>query len=381
MTTKTKKRKKKAKVAKKAKTKPPKKASTPGTRRKPLCLVTGACGFIGSHMIEVLQKAGYRIRATDLPEAYAKDDRERGRFPGVLKDLGIEFVPSDVTRPESMREAVKGVSYVFHIAAVFSYSAPWEILKRVNVDGTRELLHMLSGEKSFKKIVLWGAGGVYGFPPAHSLPIREDDPKAPPNNYLESKHEQEQLVMRIGRETGLRYSIVRPTGVYGPRGVYGMGTMILPLAGMKRLFIPGSFTSRVPLVHVRDVCEAALFLAETRACDGEAYNLNDDTQMTVVEYMKHMGEVLRKPVTVLPPVPIRLMKAALIRLAALEAFVSRFLADRPRSLEADTINYLGVDITYSNQKLKDAGYEFRYPDARTGLRETVAWYRGSGWIS
>ncbi len=370
----------KKKVPNKARTKVPGRTPVRPSPQKPLCLVTGACGFIGSHMIEVLQEAGYRIRATDLPDTYSGDDRERGRFPSVLKELGVEFVPSDMTRPESLRQAVKGVSLVFHIAGVFSYSAPWDVLEQVNVDGTRKLLQALSSEKSFKKLVLWGAGGVYGFPPGQNLPIREEDPKAPPNDYLESKHRQEQLVIRTGRETGLRYSIVRPTGVYGPRGVYGMGTTILPLAGMKRLFIPGNFTSRVPLVHVRDVCAAALFLAENKACDGEAYNLNDDTQMTVVDYMKHMGQVLGKPVTVLPPVPIRLMKAVLTRLAALEAFVARLAPDRPRSLEEDTINYMGVDIAYSNEKLKDAGYAFHYPDARIGLRQTVEWYKGNGWI-
>ncbi len=357
----------------------PGRTSTPSRRRKPLCLVTGACGFIGSHMVEVLSEAGYRIRATDLPDAYAGEDREKGRFPGVLKDLNIEFVPSDMTRPESLKEAVKGASLVFHIAGVFSYSAAWETLERVNVHGTRELLRTLASERSFRKLVLWGAGGVYGFAPCRSLPIREGDPKAPPNDYLESKHRQEQLVIRAGRETGLRYSIVRPTGVYGPRGVYGMASMILPLAGMKRLFIPRNFTSRVPLVHVRDVCEAALFLAEQKKCDGQAYNLNDDTQITVVEYMKHMGQVLGKPVTVLPPVPIRLIKAFLTRLAGLEALLAR-LGDRPRSLEQDTIDYLGVDMAYSNRKLKDAGYTFRYPDARTGLRQTAEWYRQNGWI-
>jgi nucleoside-diphosphate-sugar epimerase len=366
---------------KKAKAKPSGKTAAKPPRRKPLCLVTGACGFIGSHMVEVLHQAGYRIRATDLPDAYSRDDQDRGRFPSVLKDLGIEFVPSDVTNPETLPDAVKGVSYVFHIAAVFSYSAPWEVLKRVNVDGTRELCRVLAGEKAFRKLVLWGAGGVYGFPPADSLPIREDDPKAPPNNYLKSKHEQERLVIQIGRKTGLRYSIVRPTGVYGPRGVYGMAKMILPLAKQKRLFMPWNLTTRVPLVHVRDVCEAALFLAKKKASDGEAYNLNDDTQMTVVEYMQHMGDVFGKPVTLLPPVPVSLMKALLNRLATLEALVSKFLVNRPRSLEPDTIQYLGVDIAYSNQKLKDAGYRFLYPDARAGLRETVDWYRRSGWIA
>jgi hypothetical protein len=100
----------------------------------------------------------------------------------------------------------------------------------------------------------------------------------------------------------------------------------------------------------------------------------------VVEYMKFMGELLGKPVTVLPPVPVRLVRVLLNGLAALEAFASRLSPGRARSLEPDTIRYLGVDIAYSNQKLKDAGYRFRYPDARAGLRETVDWYKTNGWM-
>ncbi len=348
--------------------------------RKPLCLVTGACGFIGTQMVEVLHEAGHRIRATDLPEAYERDDRRRGRFPGVLKDLGVEFIPSDVTRPETLRGVVHGVSYVFHIAAVFSYSAPWSLLERVNVEGTRNLCRLLLEEKGFRKLVLWGAGGVYGFPPREHLPIREEHPKAPPNDYLKSKHEQEQLVMRLGREEGLRFSIVRPTGVYGPRGVYGMAKIILPLAKMKRLSVPRNFRSRVPLVHVRDVCSAALFLSGKKEADGEAYNLNDDTEMTVVEFIQYMGELLHKPVVLLPPVPIRAMRMLMTGMARLDGLLSRHVLHRPPTLEVDTARYLGVDITYSNQKLKDLGYRFVYPDARIGLRDTVDWYRRHGWI-
>lgn len=372
------------KSKKKAATRKPKRKASTGaagkTTKPPVSLVTGACGFIGTTMVETLHAAGHRIRATDLAEAYARDDRQRGRFPSVLRNLGVDFAPSDVTQPETLRDLVQGVDHVFHIAAIFSYSAPWEALYRVNVEGTRDLCNLLLEQKGFKKLVLWGAGGVYGFPPPEMLPIREEDPKAPPNNYLKSKHEQEQLVMRLGRTRGLRYSIVRPTGVYGPRCVYGMGQTILPLGKPPRIFIPRNFTTRVPLVHVQDVCGAALHLSGTKASDGEAYNLNDDTQVTVVEFMEWMGEMLGKRVTRLPPVPVAPLKALLLGVARIEELVSRHVTHRPTKLEQDTIRYLGVDIAYSNQKLKDAGYVFKYPDAREGLRQTVDWYRAEGWL-
>ncbi len=345
----------------------------------PLSLVTGACGFIGTHMVQVLHEAGHRVRGTDLPEAFERDDPERGRFPGVLKDLGVEFIPSDMTRPDTLQTILEGVDYVFHIAAVFSYSAPWETLKRVNVDGTRELCNLILKKKKIKKLILWGAGGVYGFPPAEFLPVREEDPKAPPNHYLKSKHEQEQLVMALGRTRGLRYSIVRPTGVYGPRCMYGMGQMMLPLIRTRRVAVPRNFTTRVPLVHVRDVCAAALFLSRTKTADGEAYNLNDDTMMTVVEFMKTMADLQDKPFTRLPPVPIAPLKTVLQGAAFLEGTLAKHVTRMKPKLERDTIRFLGRDIAYSNQKLKDLGYRFLYPDARSGLRETIAWYRQEGW--
>jgi nucleoside-diphosphate-sugar epimerase len=358
----------------------PRRRTAAKRKESPLSLVTGACGFIGTTMVEVLHEAGHRIRATDLASAYERDDRTKGRFPSVVKNLGVEFVPSDMTRPETLSGLLDGVNYVFHIAAVFNYSAPWKTLKAVNIEGTRSLCTLLLQAKDFEKLVLWGAGGVYGFPPAEFLPIKEEDPKAPPNNYLKSKHEQEQLVMALGRTHGLRYSIVRPTGVYGPRCVYGMGQMIMTVAQQKRLAIPRNFTTRVPLVHVRDVCSAALFLATHREADSEACNLNDDTQMTLVEFFQFMGEILNKPVTLLPPFPIWALRSILLAAALVDEQVSRrFLKSAPH-LERDTINFLGKDISYSNQKLKDLGYRFLYPDARVGLRETVEWYRNQGWI-
>ncbi|MEW6443608.1 MAG: NAD-dependent epimerase/dehydratase family protein [bacterium] len=350
------------------------------TTARPLSLVTGSCGFIGSHMVEVLHQAGHRVRATDLGESYRTDDPGRGRFPGVLKALGVEFVPSDLTRPATLREAVKGVDYVFHVAGLFSYSAPWEALRKVNVDGTRELCGLVAAEKGFRRLVLWGAGGVYGFPPAEFLPIREEDPKAPPNDYLKSKHEQEQLVMRLGRTQGLRYTILRPTGVYGPRGIYGMGRLLMHYASRNHLAVPRNFTTRIPFVHVRDVCAAAHFLCSRGEALGEAFNLNDDTQVNMVEFVRYMGDLTGKPVRLLPPFPVSLLKGILLGAAAVEKTVSRRFTHHPPNLEKDTIRFLGKDISYSNRKLKDLGYVFLYPDARVGIRETVEWYRKEDWI-
>ena len=106
----------------------------------PLALVTGACGFIGSHLCEVLAEAGMMVRATDLPEVCKVDDRVRGRYPSVVRKSGAELVEADLTRPETLKGLLDGVDRVFHLGALFDYSAPFAELERVNVGGTRNLL-------------------------------------------------------------------------------------------------------------------------------------------------------------------------------------------------------------------------------------------------
>jgi nucleoside-diphosphate-sugar epimerase len=347
---------------------------------KPLSLVTGACGFMGTHMVEVLAEAGHRVRATDLESACAKDDRHRGRFPSVLRRLGVEIVPSDMTRPETLAPLCEGVDYVFHIAAVFSYSAPRDLLYKVNVEGTRALLDLLAGRPGLKRLVVWGAGGVYGYPTPAMLPLREELPVNPPNNYLASKAEQERLVMEYGRERGLPYAIIRPTTVYGPRAVYGGGQIFFSVARMKVVAAPRNLDGRVPLVHVRDVCRAALHLAEHPGAAGHIYNVNDDSQWTTVELMRYLARLLGKPFVALPPVPVSLFRRALVAAARLEGLVARYVTRKAPNLEEDSVQYLGRDFTYSNEKLKSTGFRFEVPDPAVGLRDTLEWYRKEGWL-
>ncbi len=343
-----------------------------------LCLVTGACGFLGTHMAEVLREAGHTVLATDLAQAYEQDDR--GRYPSVLKKLGIPFVPADLTTAVR-REPFEGIEYVFHIAGIFSYSAPWDLLHRVNVVGTRNLLEVLGTVGSLKKIVVWGAGGIYRLPKGpEDLPLTEDSPIEPASNYLKTKWEEEELVARFGLERKVRWSSVRPTTVYGPRSVYGGGQMFLDLMRMRKVVVPRNFTYKIPTVHVRDVCRAALFLAEHPETDGEAYNLNDDSQTSTVDFLRMVAEQAGRPFQLLPPFPLRIFKANLYLIAALGRLRKRWFGGKPPKFERDSLRYFGKDFVYSNEKLKKTGFRFDYPDFKVGLKETVAWYKAAGWV-
>ena len=327
-------------------------------------------------MVEVLLEAGHRVRATDLPQAYIKDDLRTGRFPSVLKKPGVEFVPADITDPEALKNILNDVDYVFHIAAIFSYSAPWELLYRVNVKGTEHLLRLLKTSPTFKKMVLWAAGGVYRSPKGlRDLPLNEASPIEPQNNYLKSKWAQEQLVKSFCRENGMRFSAIRPTTVYGPRAIYGGGQLFTDPLKMKKLMIPKNFQFRIPTVHVRDVCRGALYLAEHPETDGESYNMNDNSQTTTVQYMEMMARLTGKPFKTLPTIPIAFIRNSLLMVALLGRWKKKLFGGPNPKFEKDSLKYFGVDFVVANDKLKRTGFQFQYPEFYEGLRDTLPWYR------
>jgi len=356
-------------------------AAQPSPARKPVSLVTGACGFMGTHMVEMLHAAGHEVRATDLAEACKADDRDKGRFPSVLRDLGIEPISADLTKPHTLGSIAKGVDFVFHVAGLFSYSASWDALKAVNVGGTRALIRAVqAGSPGLKRFVMWGAGGVYGFRDNEGIPIREDDPPEPPNDYLKSKWRAEWEVIEAGRAGGLPYSIIRPTTVYGPRGVYGAGSLLMGSATNALPMVPANFTARIPFVHVVDVCKAALYLSGQPGAEGEIFNVNDDSKMTTVEFVKYVAALEGRSAMVIPGfLPVTAVRKFAGRLArTLQSLAALVGTSSP--LEADSADYLGRDVLYDNDKLKSLGYEFTYAHAMDGIRDTLRWYHDHGWI-
>jgi nucleoside-diphosphate-sugar epimerase len=268
---------------------------------------------------------------------------------------------------------------VFHIAAVFNYSAPFSVLEAVNVQGTRNLLELLRYQETFKKLVFWAAGGVYDLEAA-ALPVTEESPVKPANNYLLSKRKAEEVIAEFCNEHKMAYSMVRGTTVYGPRAVYGSGQMLMAAATMPVAAAPVNWTFRIPFGHVRDVCGAALHLAQKPSTDGEDYIVNDDSQLTNVEFFRFVAQITGHLFLPTPPVPIKAVKLVARPVAGALQWLSRNVTHTQSPLEVDTVDYLGLDVVYSNQKLKDTGYDFVYPDARHGIAETILWYQQNGWI-
>jgi len=326
-------------------------------------------------MVEVLKEAGHDVIAADLPSAWATESLEAAMYPDLVRSLAAKTFKIDLAEPATLEKLPTDVDYVFHVASIFSYTTPLEVMRKVNVEGTRELAERYLGSKRLKRWVQWGAGGVYGLPSNRDVEVfTEELAPEPGNNYLRSKWQQEFLVMELGRTRRLPYTIIRPTTVYGPRGGYGSRQLFLGVKDSPVVAIPGNLTGHIPYVHVRDVALAALHLARHPAAKNEVYNVSDDTDMTTVEYMRAMAKMYGKPFVKLPPVPLKQLLSLLSPLLKAQFHLTRDVLKVRPLVEPDMLAYVTEDFRFSNDKLKGTGFEFSYPDARQAFPETLRWY-------
>ncbi len=327
-------------------------------------LVTGACGFVGSHLVDyLLQMAGTVVRATDLPSA----DR-------AFQNPSSEFVHSDLRDLDSLRQVVQGVDVIYHAASLFRYSASWEDLCAVNVDGTRNLV-AAAIEAGTSKLVLISSSGVYGA--SRSLPIREEEPKRPSNAYERSKWEQELAVQETCLGSRLGTVILRPAPIYGPRNRYGIATIIQMIAKGQFPVISENLNKLVPLVHVADVVGAAVHLTDRPRAIGEAYIVVDDSTYRKYDLFSSLAPLLDTKVyhTQIPTPRI-----ALRTLARWSEWKARHITHSKPKVELATVDMMYNGYWYSNSKLKATGYRLLYPDPRIGLKDTIDWYRLHGWL-
>ena len=348
-----------------AKRKTAKKAQKPRANPK-VALVTGACGFAGSHMTDLLIEEGYSVIATDMETA----DRK-------YVNPAAEFIPADITIPETMKPLfAKKPAVVYHPAAIFDYEAPWDLCEKVNVGGMKNVCDM-SLSSGVRRLLLFSTVSVYGYPKAEELPVLEDNPKRPGTNYERSKWMQEEVAVEYISK-GLPTSIVRPAPLYGPRNVYGMATILFLLAKFPILPFPLNLDNRMVGVHVRDVCRTALFLADKTKAIGEAYNVIDNSSYTMREFAEHVCPLMG--VRIIPIfIPRELFFLIGNQAADLSRSVAKWIHTRP-FIEKDMVYYLKAIYSFSNEKLRSLGFKFDYPDLLEGLTETIEWYKENHYL-
>jgi len=235
-----------------------------------MILVTGATGFVGSHLVKRLRKDGLGVRAVVRTPAKAQ----------ALADLGVEVVPGDISDRASLEAAAAGIERVIHLVGIIQ-EAPGATFQSVHVDGTRELL------EASKK------AGVRHFMYQSALGTR---PNAK-SRYHQTKWEAEELVSK----SGIPFTILRPSLIYGPGDLF-----TIRLAEMIRLSpvlpVIGSGRSRIQPIFIDDVVECIRKIVTSDSYLNEIYKIGGPEELTYEEVTKAIAAALGvdRPVVHMP---------------------------------------------------------------------------------
>lgn len=248
-------------------------------------VVTGAAGFIGSHMVDVLLEHGYRVRGIDNLWGGRKEN-----LAHLEKNNDFAFAHKDIRELGQDDPLFKDVEYVFHFDIVPSIDQPKEYMS-VNIQGTVQVLEAARHAK-VKKFVYAASSSCYGL--ADELPTTESATISPQYPYALSKYMGEQATLHWGQVYHLPVNSIRMFNVYGPRsrtsGVYGavFGVFLAQKLNGKPFTVVGDGTQTRDFVFVRDVAHAFLMSAESKHRQ-EIYNLGANRPQSVNRLVELLG--------------------------------------------------------------------------------------------
>jgi len=256
-------------------------------------LVTGADGFIGSHLVERLVRDGTKVRAFCLYNSQGSwgwlDDS-----PREIRE-SIEVVLGDIRDPEFVAAACRGVDVVFHLAALiaipYSYVAPQSFIQ-TNVQGTANVLEA-ARRAEVRRVVHTSTSEVYGTP--ETLPIREGHPLRAQSPYAATKIAADQLALSYHLTYGLPVTVLRPFNTFGPRQ---SSRAVLPtiltqlLAGRSEIEL-GRLDPRRDLTYVADTVDGFVCAAEAPGIEGDVIQLGTGRAVSIGEVFDLCKKVAR----------------------------------------------------------------------------------------
>ena len=312
-------------------------------------LVTGADGFIGSHLVETLVRRGHDVRAFALYNSFDGRGWLDRSDPEVLERL--EVFMGDVRDPNGVRTAMRGCDVVLHLAALiaipYSYHSP-DTYVDTNVKGTLNVLQA-ARDLGVSRVVHTSTSEVYGT--ARFVPITEEHPLQAQSPYAASKVGADQLALSFHRSFDTPVSVLRPFNTYGPRQSTRavIPTIITQLAAGSRELRLGALHPTRDFSFVADTVEGFIRMAACDAAVGEVVNVGSGFEISIGDTARAIAETMGVEVTIVSDDQrLRPEKSEVERLWADTSKAEALLDHRPA--------YGGLD------------------GLRRGLRETIAWF-------
>jgi NAD dependent epimerase/dehydratase len=309
-----------------------------------LVLVTGADGFIGSHLVEMLHSEGFKVRALAQYNSFNNW--------GWLEDVGckeeIEILTGDIRDPFFCNEICEGVNIIFHLAALiaipYSYIAPQSYVE-TNITGTLNICKAALDQR-VSRVIHTSTSEVYGS--AQYVPIDEAHPLQAQSPYSASKIGSDAMAMSFFNSFELPLTIARPFNTYGPRQSARafIPTIISQIANNEPKLSLGDTSPTRDLNYVLDTCKGFLELANSSEAIGEVVNIGSNFEISVGEVASLIKLEMKSDIEIITDAK---------RIRPKMSEVTRLLCD--------------------NQKIKKlTGFKPSY-DMVSGLKETINWFQ------
>jgi NAD dependent epimerase/dehydratase len=258
------------------------------------CLVTGADGFIGSHLTELLLENGYKVRALAQYNSF----NYWGWIEDIPSNTNLEIVTGDVRDPHFCKEIVKGMDIVFHLAALiaipYSYIAPDSYVD-TNIKGTLNICQAAKGLGGIR-VIHTSTSEVYGT--AKYVPIDENHPKQPQSPYSASKIGADMMALSFYNTYSLPVTVARPFNTYGPRQSARaiIPTIITQIASGIKVIKLGDLKPTRDFNFVSDICNGFLAIARSEVTIGKEINISSNSEMSMADTLDIIKEILQSNV-------------------------------------------------------------------------------------
>jgi NAD dependent epimerase/dehydratase len=307
-------------------------------------LVTGAAGFIGSHLVEKCVELGYKVKAF----VHYNSINSWGWLENSPYIEDVEVVSGDIRDFDSVSEALKGSNVVFHLAALigipYSYVSPLAYI-RTNIEGTYNVLQA-SLKNNLENILITSTSETYGT--AQYVPIDEKHPMVGQSPYAATKIAADQLALSYYRSFKLPVKIVRPFNTFGPRQSARaiIPTVITQLLSVSKVLKLGSLTPTRDFTFVKDTAEGFLSVLNSNTLFGEITNLGTRTEISISDLINLIAKIMNKDIEI-------------------SSDIQRI---RPKNSEVER-------LYCNNEKILKNSDWFPNYDLETGLTETIEWMK------
>jgi dihydroflavonol-4-reductase len=323
-------------------------------------LVTGANGFVGSHLVEALLKRGYRVRCLVRKTSDIS----------CLVPFDLEYFYGDLLSEDVLKQALSGVDYVFHSAALVKAKHKDDFF-RVNYLGTKNLIELSFKMNPQIKRFLYVSSQAAAGPSKGGRPLNENNLPSPVTEYGKSKLLGEKAIWEY--KDRIPITIIRPPAIYGPRDKDIFLLFKAVNNGTKPLF--GRGESNFSLVYVKDLVEGIISAAESEKAIGQIYFIADEKPYSYGEAEELIQKALNvKAISIRIPIPVLTLMAFFAEFwSKLRGKTSTLNLERVKQFKQ---KFWVCDVSKAKNEL---GFSARC-SLKDGVKETVQWYKENGWL-